>query len=65
VLSRTLVALRAEFAAAPERAQTFLEVGDLDMPGEALAGGLGATELAAWTLLASTVLNLDEVLVRN
>jgi len=65
VLSRTLVALRAEFESAPARAQALLEVGDLDIPGEPLAGGLGAAELAAWTMLASTVLNLDEVLVRN
>jgi hypothetical protein len=65
VLARALAALRAEFTAAPARAEALLEVGDLDLPGESLGNGLGAPELAAWTMLASTVMNLDEVLVRN
>jgi hypothetical protein len=65
VLTRTLAALRADFEPDTARAKALLEVGDLDLPGELLEGGVGASELAAWTMLASTVMNLDEVLVRN
>ncbi len=65
VLTQTLQTLRATYASNPEHARALLSVGDLDMPGEALSGGLGAEELAAWSMLASTVMNLDEVLVRG
>jgi hypothetical protein len=60
ILQRTLDALRADFGGAPARAEALLSVGQLGR-----AAGLDPIEHAAWTMLANTVLNLDEVLVRG
>jgi hypothetical protein len=47
----------ASFAARPDAARSLVEVGD-----SAVDPALDATELAAWTVLASVLLNLDETL---
>ena len=56
------VSERARFAAAPEAARAYAA------PDDSVLGpapeGLALDELAAWTSLASVILNLDEVLVR-
>ena len=50
----------AAFAAAPETATQLLAVGELPA-----ATGLDAIELAAWTVTANVLLNLDEVVTRE
>ena len=52
--------LRAAYAASPEDAEALAGVGDLPTPE-----GIDRIELAAWTLTASALLNLDEVLNKN
>lgn len=48
-----------EFEAKPEDARTFISVGATPVPDEAKPA-----ELAAWTLVASQILNLDETVTR-
>lgn len=48
---------RHRFAAGPERARELAEVGEVRIPT-----GLDPASLAAWTVVCSTVLNLDEAL---
>ncbi|QDV05236.1 Planctomycete cytochrome C [Planctomycetes bacterium Poly30] len=55
--------LQAEFSADPEAAAGLLGVGMLPLPDAVSA--LDPAELAAWTLVASTLLNLDEVLTND
>ncbi len=55
-----LSAQRAEFAADPAAATALLAVGESPRDAE-----LAADEHAAWTLLCSTLLNLDEAITRN
>jgi hypothetical protein len=57
LLTGTLAALRARYDAAPDQASALLTAGE-----SPLATGFDANELAAWTLIASTILNLDEAL---
>ncbi|MEM1450309.1 MAG: PSD1 and planctomycete cytochrome C domain-containing protein [Planctomycetota bacterium] len=52
--------LTAAYEEAPDEAVALVAVGDLPVPI-----GPDVIELAAWTLAASAVLNLDEVLTRN
>jgi uncharacterized protein DUF1553/uncharacterized protein DUF1549/cytochrome c len=59
-LARTLADFRARYAAAPDDARALLEVGESMAPSE-----LDPAELAAWTMLANAVLNLDAVLTRG
>ncbi len=51
---------RASFVASPESAQQLLAVGEL--PAD---GSLDPLELAAWTVTANVLLNLDEVVTRE
>jgi hypothetical protein len=57
LLASTLAALTAEYAAAPDQAAALLTIGASPVPA-----GLAPAELAPWTLVASTLLNLDEAL---
>jgi hypothetical protein len=59
-LARTLATFRARYAADPAAAQALLEVGETMAPAE-----LDPAELAAWTLIASAILNLDAVITRT
>src|SRR5262245_34908078 len=59
-LARALSDFRARYAAAPDDASALIEVGESPVPSE-----LDPAELAAWTLLASAVLNLDGVITRG
>ncbi len=59
-LAAALADFRARYAAAPEDAAKLLAVGESPLPAE-----LDSVELAAWTLLASTVLSLDAVITRG
>jgi hypothetical protein len=49
-----------DYRAQPQAAMKLLQVGEAPR-GE----GLDVTELAAWTMVASTILNLDETVTRN
>ncbi len=60
LLRAALADFRARYAAAPEDAQRLIEVGESMPPA-----GLEPAELAAWTMLANAVLNLDAVLTRG
>jgi hypothetical protein len=55
--ARALEDLRQHYAAKPEEARKLLEVGEAKVIAAA-----PAPELAAWTMVASSVLNLDEAL---
>jgi hypothetical protein len=55
-----LADFRARYGAAPEDARRLIEVGE-----SAPLPGVDPGELAAWTMLASAVLNLDEVITRS
>ncbi len=56
-LSAALKDLRAEYAAKPAEAARLIAIGETKPDAR-----IPPAELAAWTMLASTVLNLDEVL---
>lgn len=62
--TRVLVELAAaqvdHFQAHPELARQLLAVGEASSPSE-----LDSAKLAGWTMVASTILNLDETLTRN
>ena len=60
VLKKVFDARRAKFANDPTAADKLLAVGD--SPRDK---ALPAADLAAWTVVASAILNLDEVLTRN
>ena len=64
-LAQALADFRARYAAAPDDARALLAVGESASPSELDAPGFDVSELAAWTLLASAVLNLDAVLTRS
>jgi hypothetical protein len=59
-LSRGLDALLVRYRAAPDDAAALLRQGATPAPAD-----LAAAELAAWMLLANTMLNLDATLVRD
>ncbi len=60
VIQRLLDEQRAHFSAAPEAAEKLLRVGE-----RPVAVGLVPSELAAWTVVASTLLNLDETITKG
>ncbi len=60
VLKKVFDARKAKFVADPPAAEKLLSVGD--SPRDK---ALPAADLAAWTVVASAILNLDEVLTRN
>jgi hypothetical protein len=57
LLTTTLSDLRAQYDSAPDEAAALLHVGESPAPT-----GPAPAELAAWTMVASTFLNLDEAL---
>ncbi|MEN9360968.1 MAG: hypothetical protein RL095_2503 [Verrucomicrobiota bacterium] len=59
ILSGALAKFRSHYASRPKEAAALLAVGESPRPAE-----LKEDELAAWTLLASQLLNLDETLNR-
>ncbi len=65
VLNALLEKHRAEFAALPDTAQQLLDVGELPLPDQLDGAPLNVTELAAWTNVARTLLNLHETITRN
>ncbi|MCC6408635.1 MAG: PSD1 domain-containing protein [Planctomycetes bacterium] len=60
LLADTLAAFRARYQAAADDAKKLIEVGERPTDME-----LDATELAAWTMLASALLDLDAVLCQS
>ncbi|MBL8855519.1 MAG: PSD1 domain-containing protein [Planctomycetaceae bacterium] len=60
ILSGQLTKHRQRYAADPDAAQKLISMGETPPPTD-----LDAPELAAYTLLANTLLNLDETLTRN
>ncbi|MFG0317746.1 MAG: DUF1553 domain-containing protein [Planctomycetota bacterium JB042] len=59
-IGRTLDAFRARFEGAPDDAAALLAVGEAPLPD-----GHDPAALAAWTLVANTILSLDETIVRD
>jgi hypothetical protein len=59
-LARALADFRARYAAAPEDARQLVEVGESMVSAE-----LDPAELAAWTMVAGALLNLDAVITRG
>ena len=57
ILIASLINLNKEYEAAPEEAKKLVTTGATKP-----ADGIPAPELAAWTLIANQVLNLDEAL---
>ena len=51
---------QAKYKAAPEEAKKTIQYGESKPPA-----GVDEVELAAWTLVANLILNLDETIVRN
>lgn len=60
VLSAALAKQRAHFAAAPQKAKDVIAVGESPATAE-----IAASELAAWTMVCSLIMNLDESLSRG
>ena len=60
LLARLATAQLARFAADPTKADEYLKAGE--SPRDP---AIPAPEHAAWTVVANTILNLDEFLVRN
>jgi hypothetical protein len=60
VLEQLLARQQAAFAANPARVKKLLQIGEAPVNNK-----LDQVELAAWTMVASTILNLDEALNRN
>jgi len=60
ILTENLAAHRARYAAEVEAAKKTIAVGDSPVPAEA-----APAELAAYTMVASLLLNLDEVVTKN
>ena len=59
-LAEALTANRARYAKAPEEARAVVEVGE-----SAVSEGIDPTELAAWTLLANSIMTSDATLVKD
>jgi hypothetical protein len=60
VVAESLAAHREEYAADAAAAEKLIRVGESEPPGH-----VEPAEMAAWTLVANTILNLDEALTRN
>jgi hypothetical protein len=60
LLTDALADFRARYAADPAAAAALIEIGESPVPA-----GLAPEELAAWTLLANALLNLDAVITRG
>jgi hypothetical protein len=59
VLENSLVQMQKHYAADPKAAQELVGVGEKKRDGS-----IPATELAAWTMVASEMLNLDETVTK-
>jgi hypothetical protein len=59
-LEAALARFRARYAGAPEDAKSLVEVGEAPV-----AARHAAAELAAWTMVASSLLNIDATIVRS
>jgi hypothetical protein len=59
-LADTLVAQRAHYAADPDAAKKAIAVGESPVPDD-----VAPAELAAYTMMANLILNLDEVVTKN
>ncbi len=60
LIERLLASQRTRFAADPKKAEALVKVGD--SPRDT---SIPAVEHASWTVIASTIMNLDEFLVKN
>jgi hypothetical protein len=60
VLEESLAAQRSHYTENPEAAKKAISVGESPVPDD-----VPAPELAAYTMVANLILNLDEVLTRN
>jgi len=60
VLEESLAAQRAHYKADAEAAKQAISVGESSVPDD-----VTPPELAAYTMVANLILNLDEVLTRN
>jgi hypothetical protein len=60
VLLDSLAKQRAHFAAKPEKAKEVIQVGE-----SPVIAGISEPELAAWTMVCSLIMNLDESLTRG
>jgi Protein of unknown function (DUF1553). len=60
IVAEVLAGHRERYAADPEAAKAAISHGESPVPSD-----LPAAELAAWTLVANMMLNLDETLTRN
>ncbi|MBG85723.1 MAG: hypothetical protein CMO80_02345 [Verrucomicrobiales bacterium] len=60
VLERSLATHLAKYRAAPEAADDLLSVGQAALPD-----GIDRAELAAWTMICSTLMNLDETVTKE
>jgi hypothetical protein len=60
ILLENLAAQRARFSRAPEAAKKVIAVGESPVPAD-----VPAPELAAYTLVANLLLNLDEAVTKN
>ena len=60
ILEQSLAAQKAHYTAEPEAAQKAISVGESPVPKD-----VPSPELAAYTMVANLILNLDEVLTRN
>ena len=57
IVKNTLTEILAKFKAAPEEAKKLTSVGETAAPSD-----IDTTELAAWTIIANQILNMDETL---
>lgn len=60
ILEQLLISHRAEYQADPSAAADILKTGDRPVPAD-----LDSIEMAAWTSVARTILNLHETITRN
>lgn len=60
VLNRALAGFKRRYADAPDDARKLIAVGDAPLPEDH-----DPSELAAWTMIANTILSLDATVVRN
>ena len=60
IVRRLLEEQRSHFGTKPEAADKLLRVGE-----RPVGTGVNAAELAAWTVVASTLLNLDEAITKG
>ena len=65
ILSDALASFRERYRASPTDADALLAIGEAPQDPRIQDGSLDHSELAAWMLLANTILSLDETIVRD